>query len=400
MSQSRAKPHVVIVGAGSTGAACAHDLALRGLAVTVIERGEVGSGTTGRNHGLLHSGARYAVKDPESAVECIEENRILRRIMPDALELNDGLFVALDESDMEYKPAFIEACRACGIPAQEMAPEAALRLEPNLNPKIRAAVRVPDGVFEPFRFCLSFLATAMSNGATVRSYTEVVAIERNGAAVTGVRVWDRVRKREEVIGCDLVVNAAGPWAGRIAAMAGVSVPVVPTAGVMVAVGKRLSNMVINRLNKPGDGDIVVPQRTTSIVGTTSWTVEDPDHIPIPEDHVERMLQCGEALLSGFLSAGVRGVFAVARPLVGSRGDADRADGRELSRTFECFDHARDGVDGFVTITGGKTTTSRAMAEKVADMVCAKLGIEAPCRTRETVLLSHREYYRALARVMA
>lgn len=395
------KPHVVIVGAGSTGAACAHDLALRGVAVTVVERGEVASGTTGRNHGLLHSGARYAVKDPVSAVECIEENRILRRIMPDALELNDGLFVAIDESDLQYKPAFLEACEACGIPAQEITPEAALRLEPRLNPRILAAIRVPDGVFEPFRFCLSFLATAMKNGARVRPYTEVVAIERHGAAVTGVRVWDRVRQREEVIGCDLVVNAAGPWAGRIAAMAGVSVPVVPTPGVMVAVGQRLANMVINRLNMPGDGDIVVPQRMTSIIGTTSWTVDDPDRISIPEDHVERMLACGEALLPGFRSAGVRGVFAVARPLVGSRGGGSGADdGRELSRTFECFDHARDGVEGFVTITGGKTTTSRAMAEKLADMVCAKLGVEAPCRTRETVLLSHREYYRMMARVAA
>ena len=87
-------PHVIIVGAGSTGAATAHDLALRGLRVTVIERGEVASGTTGRNHCLLHAGGRYCVTDRESAIECIDENMILRKIMPDLLELNDGLFVA------------------------------------------------------------------------------------------------------------------------------------------------------------------------------------------------------------------------------------------------------------------------------------------------------------------
>ena len=67
--------HVIVVGGGATGAGVAHDLALRGLRVTVLERGELTSGTTGRHHGLLHSGARYAVGDQESAIECIKENR-------------------------------------------------------------------------------------------------------------------------------------------------------------------------------------------------------------------------------------------------------------------------------------------------------------------------------------
>ena len=64
--------------------------ALRGVDVTVVERGEVASGTTGRNHGLLHSGGRYAVKDPESAAECIAERDVLARIAPEVLELNGG----------------------------------------------------------------------------------------------------------------------------------------------------------------------------------------------------------------------------------------------------------------------------------------------------------------------
>jgi glycerol-3-phosphate dehydrogenase len=67
-------PQVVIVGGGGTGGALAHDLVLRGLQITLVERGELTSGTTGRHHGLLHSGARYAVNDPESAVECIDED--------------------------------------------------------------------------------------------------------------------------------------------------------------------------------------------------------------------------------------------------------------------------------------------------------------------------------------
>ena len=381
-------PHVIIVGAGSTGAATAHDLALRGLRVTVIERGEVASGTTGRNHCLLHSGGRYCVKDQESAIECIDENMILRRIMPDVLELNDGLFVAVTEDDLAFKEKFLAGCEACHIPARDLPLKRAFEVEPLLNPKLLAAVQVPDGVFEPFRFCLAFLATARRNGAIVYTYCEVKEVTRSGQSVTGVTVVDHHTGKTETIGADIVVNATGPWAGEIAEMAGVDVPVSPTAGVMVTVGKRLNNMVVNRLNKPSDGDIVVPQRTTSIIGTTSWAVDDPDLIPIPQEHVDKMFQQGEMLLPGIRQAPVRGVMAVARPLI-SKGGVDE---REVSRTFECFDHKRDGIDGFVTISGGKTTTARAMAEKVSDIVCNKLGIEAECRTRDTPLASYRLFY--------
>ncbi|MBI4758258.1 MAG: FAD-dependent oxidoreductase, partial [Chloroflexi bacterium] len=154
------KPVAIVIGGGSTGAATAHDLALRGLKVILVERGEIASGTTGRCHCLLHSGGRYCVKDQEAGIECIEENMILRKIMPDALELNDGLFIAITDSDMDYKDKFIVGSDACHIPWEELTPQQALAIEPNLNPSLKAAIRVRDGVFEALRFCLSFLATA------------------------------------------------------------------------------------------------------------------------------------------------------------------------------------------------------------------------------------------------
>jgi len=381
-------PHVIVIGAGSTGAATAHDLALRGLRVTVIDRSGVASSTTGRNHGLLHSGGRYCVTDKESAFECITENMILRHIIPDILELNDGLFVALTEADLAFKEQFLEGCAACHIPARDIPVKHALEMEPFLNPRALAAVQVPDGVFEPYRFCLAFLATARLNGAIIRTYHEVTDLICSGQSVMGVKVKNFRTGKSETLGADLVVNAAGPWAGNIAAMAGVKVPVSPTAGVMVTLDCRLNNMVLNRLNKPSDGDIIVPQRATSIIGTTSWKVEDPDLIPIPPEHVAKMIAQGEQLIPAVEKIPVRAAMAAARPLIARSG----ADAREVSRTFECFDHAYEGVDGFVTIAGGKTTTSRAMAERVTDMVCNKLGIAAACRTREVPLASYRLFY--------
>jgi glycerol-3-phosphate dehydrogenase len=388
---SAAPAHVLIVGGGGTGGALAHDLSLRGVNVTLVERGELTSGTTGRHHGLLHSGARYAVGDKESAVECIEENTILRRIAPGSFEENDGLFVAISDEDMAYHEDFVRSCKECGIPVQELRPDEALRLEPLLSPSVKAAVRVPDATMDAMRLPLRFFATAQRNGAELFNYLEVVGLLVHDGVVGGAAVLDRVTGDEREIRADLTINATGPWSEEIAAMAGVNVPIRPSPGVLVALRGRLCNMVVNRMHRSGDGDIVVPQRGLSIVGTSSWTVEDPDDLDVPEDHVGRMLEEGSAMIPAVGRAEVRSAWSAARPLIGSRGAADS--GRELSRTFKTFDHAEtDGVEGFVTITGGKATTLRGMAELCADVVTRKLGVDARCRTRETVLLPHTAYY--------
>jgi len=168
--------HVLIIGGGATGAALAHDLTLRGLQVTLVERHEVTSGTTGRHHGLLHSGARYAVKDPESARECIEENRILRRIAPGSFELNDGLFVAITEEDLAYAEELLEGCATCRIPTKILTPEEALRREPVPNPEVKMAVQVSDGTIDAMCLPLRYLATTKHHGAEVKHWTEVPAL--------------------------------------------------------------------------------------------------------------------------------------------------------------------------------------------------------------------------------
>jgi glycerol-3-phosphate dehydrogenase len=381
--------HAVIIGGGGTGAAVAHDLTLRGFRVTLVERGEVTSGTTGRHHGLVHSGARYAVKDKESAIECIEENMILRRICPGSFEENDGLFVALTDEEVAYSHEFIEGCQDCGIPVKRLTREETLRVEPLVNPAVKMSVQVPDATMDAMRMPLRFFATAKHNGAVIKTYHEVVDFVKRGNAVSAVRVRDHTSNKVYEIGGDIFINATGAWSGRVGAMVGVDVPIRPSPGVMLAVEGRLSNMVINRLHASGDGDIVVPQRNLSVVGTSSWVVEDPDNLGLPEDHIEMMIKYGSELIPAVKTAPIRATWSAARPLIGPRG-ADT--GRELSRTFKCFDHADEGVEGFVTITGGKATTLRGMAETTANVVAKKMGIEQGCGTRDVVLLPHTAYY--------
>jgi glycerol-3-phosphate dehydrogenase len=382
--------HIIVIGGGGTGAAVLHDLTQRGFKATLVERGELTSGTTGRHHGLLHAGGRYAVKDKESAMECIEENMILRKIAPEALELNEGLFVAVTDEDAAYAEPFLEGCAACNIPTRTLTPKQTLELEPNLNPNLRLAVQIPDGTIDAWRLPLHFFATAKQRGADIRPFNEVMGFIQQGGVISGVRVLDHRTQQEYDLKGDLVVNATGPWAEKVTKMAQVDVPVRPSPGVMVAVRKRYHNMVLNRLHASGDGDIIVPQRNLSVIGTSSWIVDDPDKLGLPEDHVQLMFEKGAEMVPAIKTAEFRAAWSAARPLIGSKGEDE---GRELSRTFKCFDHKeRDNVEGLVTITGGKATTLRGMAETTVDVVCRKLGVSTPCRTREEVLLPYRAYY--------
>jgi glycerol-3-phosphate dehydrogenase len=383
---NRDRPHAIIIGAGFTGCATAHDLALRGFDVTVVERGEVASGTSGRTHGLLHSGGRYCVNDQESAVECIDENRVLRKIAAQCIEPNEGLFIGIDDSDLAYREAFIQGAQACHIPFDELSPRKALEIEPQLNPKLVAAFIIPDGTFDPLRLAMAFAATAQSNRATFYTYTQVEGLVFDGQGqVVGVQAWDRKNDTHRELRGDVVVSATGSWAGQVAEMAGAQVPIQPTPGVMVAFEGRLTERAVNRLNKPGDGDIALPQRRMIVVGTTSFEINDLDYIPVVDDQVQDMIDRGSQMIPGLRNCKIRGKYMSSRPLIKSGSSA-----RSIARTFKCFDHREaEGIRGFVTITGGKATTCRAMAERTADVVCSQLGIQAACQTRDVPLLSYR-----------
>jgi glycerol-3-phosphate dehydrogenase len=146
---------------------------------------------------------------------------------------------------------------------------------------------------------------------------------------------------------------------------------------------RLVNTVVNRCKMPADGDILVPIRTVCVIGTTDTRVADPDELEVTQAEIGEMLDEGEKLVPGFREARALRVWAGARPLFSSE---EVADTREVTRSHALLDHReRDGVEGFVTITGGKTTTFRLMAEAAVDAACGQLGVERPSRTAEEPL---------------
>ncbi len=344
------RTEVLVIGGGATGAGVAWDCALRGYDTILVERRDLGEGTSGRFHGLLHSGGRYAVKDPDAAVECIQENMILRRIAADCVEDTGGLFVTTPDDDPAYGDEFLAGCERTGVPAEEIDVGEALRMEPRLNPGIRRAFTVPDAGIDAWKTVWALANAATARGARILTYHRVVDVLREGDTVVGVRLHDERSGEDVTVEAGFVLNASGAWAGQIADMAGIEgVEIIPGKGIMIAMNHRLVNTVINRCTMPADGDILVPIRTVSVIGTTDMRIADPDELEVSQAEVEQMLD-------------------------------------DVTRAHAVLDHAtRDGVGRFVTITGGKLTTLRLMAQDVVDTMCRQLGDDRPCRTDEVVL---------------
>ncbi len=376
---------VIIIGAGATGAGTARDCAMRGLKTLLVERFDFTAGATGRNHGLLHSGARYAVTDTESASECIRENMILRRIASHCVEPTGGLFVTLPEDDLAYQSLFIESCHKAGIDAQAIDPAEALRMEPAVNPDIIGAVTVPDGSIDPFRLTTANVLDAKAHGADVLTYHSVEALMMGKGRVCGVTLRRQGTSTTFDVESRLVINAGGIWAHGIALMAGVNINMFPAKGALLIFGHRVNNVVINRCRKPADADILVPGDTISLIGTTSSRVpyEEVDNMEVTQGEVDTLLREGMKIAPSLAYTRILRAYAGVRPLIASDDDPS---GRSISRGIVCLDHAaRDGVEGIITISGGKLMTYRLMAEIATDTSCRKLGMSVDCRTADLPL---------------
>ncbi|WP_099860842.1 anaerobic glycerol-3-phosphate dehydrogenase subunit A [Pasteurella multocida] len=371
---------VIIIGGGATGAGIARDCVLRGVNCVLLERRDIATGATGRNHGLLHSGARYAVNDPESAKECIEENKILRRIARHCVDETEGLFITLPEDDLSYQKQFIQSCTQAGIDAIAIDPDLAKHLEPSVNPDLVGAVMVPDGSIDPFRLTASNMLDATENGARIFTYCEVKDLIQEGGRVIGVSVYDHKYKINRQFFAPVVVNASGIWGQGIAAYADLNIRMFPAKGALLVMGHRINKMVINRCRKPADADILVPGDTICVIGTTSSRIpyDQIDNMVVTPEEVDILFREGEKLAPSLRHTRVLRAYAGVRPLVATDDDPS---GRNVSRGIVLLDHAeRDGLEGFVTITGGKLMTYRLMAEWATDLVCKKLNKHAECVT--------------------
>ena len=344
----------MVIGAGIVGAGIARDLTLRGIPVTLLEREAPASGASGRCHGLLHSGARYAVTDPAAAAECARENLALKAIAPGYIEDTGGLFVAVSEGEAAYGDKLLDACKKASIPMEE------LSAAESPNRKAVRCMRTNDAAIDPFLLTIANLYDARINGAIVHTRTGVRSIVEGGVLLDDGRT----------LKADIVINAAGHACGAINKDMRLSIQ--PDKGTILVTERRLCDVVLNRMRPPSDGDIIVPGHTTSLIGTTSS--RSTSTIPA-RDEYRALLREAKAMLPDNEEIRIIRAFSGVRPLLGNALDGS-IEGRALSR-----DHHIDENNGIVTVAGGKLTTYRLIAETAANKVMRLLGERGECRTK-------------------
>lgn len=357
---------VIVVGAGSTGIFTALDLAGRGISVLLLDHKGIVRGTSGRNHGLVHSGARYATNDPSAAMQCASEGEILARIAPHSILHSGGYFVSLkDEDDQTYTDHFTRSLDECGIKYENIKPSELFSIEPLLNPQVEIAFHVPDRVVDPFKFLGGAALLAKKLGVKFRLDSKVLSIDPD---------LGLVRTTDGEFRGDAIINATGPWAMNVASASGQKIEIMPTLGVLVVYGERVVNNVINHLRPPSDGDVILPFYQSSILGTSALVIQDPDMEEVKPEDVEPLVREGSKLIPSLARREWSRYYYSVRPLL--KGDGARS----ATREFGIFEHER-----LLTVIGGKLTTARLMGERVADVVGKNLGITEPSRTKEVTL---------------
>lgn len=367
--------NILVIGAGSSGIFTSIELARRGFGVKLIDRGMAGSGTSMRFHGLLHSGARYAVVDSASAIECRKESLRILEAAPHCVEQTGGLFVALDREEEEYGEQLATELRRCSIPYHYNDSEETLKTEHNLNTAARCSLSVQDNVLKGGMFIACSILTAVNLGVDFLPFTELEGAEFEGRCVRAVRTRNVLSGRNEKVEADFVINCAGPWVGETSELLGNKIEILPAAGIMSVVGRRLSMRVLNRMRRPSDGDILVPYGSRTIAGTTAAVSYDVSSFDIDEDDVQLLKEEAATMVPLVSQLGFTRSYASFRPLLK---DDSSSDARRVSRDFRIV-RDESKVENLVTVVGGKMTTCMLVGENAANAVLEAIGSSAGAR---------------------
>nr|WP_319248501.1 glycerol-3-phosphate dehydrogenase/oxidase [uncultured Celeribacter sp.] len=375
---------LLIIGAGITGCAMAYEAAMQGLRVALVDKADIGGATSAATGKLIHGGLRY-LKNFELGLvrESLAERRTLSNIAPGLVEPfpmilpNPGLIehlglwtydlLSFDRNRVKDAAHRIPAHRSMSAP----------ELAEHGLPDIKSAILYYDCLMpHPERLTLAFARSAVAKGAHLMNYATVSRLIVEGQRVTGAEITDLVGQKDMTVHAKVVVNATGPWAHDLLAntpqtdgLLGPR-PKTRSEGIYL-VTRKLSDIMVLFVSPHGHFSFA-PWRGMSLIGPTETPYEGAVEdwritAQAVDDFLERINAMG-VLPEPLTRADVKAAYGGLRPLVESDGDSYNA-----SRASELMDHAAAGIDGLVTATGGKYTTSRAFAAKAMRQIFQKLG---------------------------
>ncbi|MFX0108172.1 MAG: FAD-dependent oxidoreductase [Candidatus Hodarchaeota archaeon] len=377
---------VVVIGGGSTGTAVARDCAMRGLKTLLLERDDIASATVGTCAGMISSGLKY-MDEPEIVDMCSEEVVYLNQIARHIIMKNPILTPLIEMSDLSsggnFAAEYTKRAESRDVPpVMFLEPEDALEIEPMLDPELIASLYFEEFFIDPFRLCLIQALDAQNYDAVIKTYCEVVDIEMTDRLEGTVTYYNRVTGEMESASTKIVVNASGPWADKIAEMAGAKLEIRLNKGAHVIFDRRVVNVGV--ITKAVDGRMIYlfPHENTTLLGTTALdTWEDPDTTVASHDEIEYLLKSIEWVIPSIRKARIIRTMEGVRSLVATW----KVPEGEVTRSYEVIDHAPNDVPGLISFAGGKLVLCRHMAQTATDLICKKLGVRKKCQTHKRPL---------------
>lgn len=381
---------VVVIGGGATGLGVAVDAATRGYSVVLFEQEDFAKGTSSRSTKLVHGGVRYLAQGDVGLVfEALRERGLLQQNAPHLVKNEEfiipcyrwweKLFYTIGLTIYDMMAGRLGLGKS--LPKKKAT---VLKMIPTLKPEgLRGGVLYHDGQFDDARLAVNLAQTAMDAGGFAMNYARVTALLKGADGnVSGVRVEDRFTDKTYEIRSKAVINATGVFVDSILLMDNPEdKPMVrPSQGIHVVLDRSfLGGTSAIMIPKTDDGRVLfaVPWHDKVIVGTTDTLREHPELEPRPlEEEVKFILDtAGRYLTRQPQRSDVLSVFAGLRPLAAPKEEGKST--KEISRSHKII----VSPSKLVTITGGKWTTYRKMAEDTIDKAI-KLSLlpERKCET--------------------
>ena len=380
----------IIIGGGATGVGVAIDAAARGYRTLLLEAYDFGKGTSSRSTKLVHGGVRYLQQGNISLVlEALKERGLMRQNAPHLV--HDLAFIVPNYTWWEA-PFYGIGLRVYDFlagkhgfgPSRNLSTEKTLEHIPTIEQDgLRGGVIYYDGQFDDARLLINMAQTAEEHGAVLMNYIEVTGLIKEGEIVRGVVAMNRETGVEHQIKGRVVVNATGAFTDAVRRMDNPENTAIisPSQGV---------HIVLDRSFLPGSSAIMVPHtddgrvlfaipwHNHTLIGTTDTPMPEVEVEPraLPEELDFLLTHTARYLSKDPDQSDVLSLFTGIRPLVAAQGESKTA---SLSR-----DHTLHiSGSGLVTITGGKWTTYRKMAEDTVDQASVVAELDAvPCPTRD------------------
>jgi len=373
---------VLVVGGGATGVSLALDAATRGLRTALVERGDFGQGTSSRSTKLVHGGVRYLAQGNVSLVrEALRERARLLKNAPHLVHARSFILPCRSFGQQLFYAIGLKLYDLLAGSSPDfhrsrwLSKQACLERAPTLDPSsLRGGILYSDGQFDDSRLVINILQTAVRNGALAVNYAEVQRLTHDAAGrLRGAMLLDRESGKSIELQAECVINATGPWCD------GLRQQDQPDQPPLVAASQG-SHLVLPRRFLPGDAAVIVPKTSDGrvifmipwdehvLVGTTDLAIKNLEGEPkAMSEEIDFLLEtAGRYLAQPPTREDIQTVFTGIRPLVASGGKGRTS---QLSRDHTIL----FSPTGLVTITGGKWTTARAMAEDCINQVVARHG---------------------------